>query len=191
MIRQLAGTLTAVMMGGCQLPVDLAQTSDAPPVVTWSVVAMDMKALRKVADDSFTLRGDATSEFKVSMRAADNVALSSVVLSVSGAFRCATARGEWIAPFDVILDLPQQKFDGAGSLPTVAYLERKLRALGTSCGRFPVPFDRRLHELFAVAGVFTVHARAEDVSGKVRESTMTIDAHDFDPDRMLRVARSL
>lgn len=191
MSRQLAGALTAAVIAGCQLPAEQAQVSDAPPVVTWNVVSMDAKALRQLADDGLSLRGDTTSEFRVSLRAADNVALSSVVLSVSGSFRCATAQGEWIAPYDVILDLPQQKFDGAGSLPTVAYLERSLSVLGTSCGHFPVPYDRRQHELFAVAGSFTVHARAEDVSGKVRESTMTIDASDFNPDHTLRIAGAL
>ena len=129
--------------------------------------------MQRLAAESPELRGDPDASFKIMVRAADDTAVASLRVSVQGTFRCATAAGDWIAPFDVVREIPIPESERSGDSRQV-FASTRLQLLGTSCGRFQVPVGGREEELYAVGGSFSLRAVATDTAGKSSESTMTI-----------------
>jgi hypothetical protein len=145
----------------------------AKPGLAWGSAAPGTEVVQRLPQASPQLLGDPDSRFRIMVRADDDVAVASLRLSVEGRFRCATASGDWIAPFDVVREIPIAEGERSEDSRLV-YAGTRLQLLGTSCGRFRVPVGGREEELYAVGGSFSLRAIATDTAGKSSESIMTI-----------------
>lgn len=145
----------------------------AKPDIAWGSAGPGGEVVQRLVADSPELRGDPQSSFKIMVRAEDDVAVASLRVSVQGTFRCATAAGDWIAPFDVVREIALPEGERSEDSRQV-YAGTRLQLLGTSCGRFQVPVGGREEELYAVGGSFSLRAIATDTAGKSSESTMII-----------------
>ena len=134
----LAGALvTLTALAACTTAQELTLDRSGPELA-WGSAQSGGEVVQRIPGDALQLHGEPHQTFKVMVRASDNVAVDSLRLKIVGTFRCATAAGDWIAPYDVVQEVAigeirrdpgsRQVFSGA-----------QLKMLGTSCGRFMVP----------------------------------------------------
>lgn len=168
-----ASVAMAIAMGGCTAA-DQLMSDRSRPELAWGTAAPGSEVVQRLAEAAPQLSGEPHARFKVMVRAADDVAVASLQLKVVGTFRCATATGDWIAPFDVVREVPVAE-SGRATDSRMVYASTRLQLLGTSCGRFAVPMRAGEEELYAVGGSYSLHATATDTAGKSSESVMTID----------------
>ena len=143
------------------------------PDIAWGSAGPGSEVVQRLVAASPELRGGPEASYRIMVRAEDDVAVASLRLSVQGTFRCATAAGDWIAPFDVVREIPIPEGERSEDSRMV-YAGTRLQLLGTSCGRFQVPVGGREEELYAVGGSYSLRAIATDTAGKSSESTMII-----------------
>lgn len=171
--RTMAAAATLIVaLGGCTAAEQMV-SDRAGPEIAWGSAAPGSEVVQRIVELEPQLRGGPDSNFKVMVRAADDTAVASLRVSVQGTFRCATAAGDWIAPFDVVREIPIPESERSQDSRLV-FASTRLQLLGTSCGRFQVPVGGREEELYAVGGSYSLRAVATDTAGKSSESTMII-----------------